>query len=347
MRKTIACLTAVFMMCAVLTACGNDSRGVGENGGNNEKLQIVATIFPQYDWVRQILGEEAENAELTLLLDNGVDLHSYQPTTDDIIKVSTCDLFIYTGGESDAWVEDALRAATNKDMIVINLLEVLGDAVKEEDFVEGMEHDHEHEGEESHEHEDEETHEETQEEEHEHGELDEHVWLSLRHAQTLCSYIADRLGELDSDNAAVYMANAAAYNEQLATLDTGYQTAVDSAPVKTLLFADRFPFRYLVDDYGLSYYAAFSGCSAETEASFETIVFLAEKVNELNLENIMVIQSSDQSIARTVIQSTDAGDQQILVLDSLQSVTASDIASGANYLSLMESNLEVLRDALN
>lgn len=349
MKRIAACLVAVLMIVMMLTACGssNESGNSSESGGNTEKLKIVATIFPQYDWARQILGEEIENAELTLLLDSGVDLHSYQPTTDDIIKISSCDMFIYTGGESDAWVEDAIQTATNDDMVVINLLYVLGDAVKEEEIIEGMEHDHEHEDEESPEHEDEESHEHEDEEDHEHGELDEHVWLSLRHAQTLCSYISDRLGELDPDHADVYGANAVAYNEKLAALDGEYIEAATSAAYDTLLFGDRFPFRYLVDDYGLSYYAAFSGCSAETEASFETVVFLADKTDELGLNNVMVIETSDQSIARTVIENTTSKNQQILVLDSLQSVTSSDITSGASYLSMMESNLEVLKQALN
>jgi len=345
MKKIVACLMAVLMMAVMFTACGNSNNEGNKSGGDSEKLQIVATIFPQYDWMRQILGEEAENAELTLLLDSGVDLHNYQPTIDDIVKISSCDMFIYTGGESDAWVEDALANATNDDMIVINLLDELGDSVKQEEIKEGMEH--EHEDEEAHEHADEDAHEETHDGEHEHGELDEHVWLSLHHAQTLCGYISERLCELDPDHADVYRVNAAAYNERLAALDDEYTEVAANAVYDTLLFCDRFPFRYLVDDYGLDYYAAFSGCSAETEASFETVVFLANKIDELNLENVLVIETSDQSIAKTVIKNTATKDQQILVLNSLQSVTTAGIESGISYLSIMESNLDVLEEALN
>lgn len=499
MKRLASSLLAALMLLAALSGCGSSTQKAPEA----DKLQIVSTIFPPYDWVREILGDQADHAELTLLIDNGVDLHSYQPTTDDMIKISTCDVFIYVGGESDRWVKDALKTATNKDMVVINLLEVLGDAVKEEEIKEGMEHDHDHGHEEidpaavkdrpladwqgdwssiesalnggsldayiahmaeenqsdaaaqkavyaarwksdyptlkisensvsfggvtadyryigyrivesdhgasvwygfettdaaapkyiafsdhgtgEHEHEDEEhdalphfhlrygndslealtamenwsptyfassaSGQEIAEamggHSHEEGELDEHVWLSLKNAQTLSAHIAAKLGELDGANKQRYQTNLTAYSQKLEELYGVYQAAVEGSRYRTLLFADRFPFRYLVDDYGLEYYAAFSGCSAETEASFETIVFLADKVNALDLSSIMVIETSDGSIARTVVQNTNRKDQSILTLNSLQSVTAADIAAGASYLSLMEQNLNVLRQALN
>lgn len=337
---------------------------------DSEKIKVVTTIFPEYDWVKEVLGDNVGNAEITMLLDNGADLHSYQPTAEDVIKIASSDLFIYVGGESDGWVEDALSNSTNPDMQVINLLDVLGDSVKEEEIVEGMEHDHDHEHEheegeehdheegEEHDHEHEEgeehdhEHEEGEEHDHEHEEhdheheSDEHVWLSLKSTQVLVSAIADSLGVVDSANADTYQTNAAAYNEKLSALDAEYAAAVDAASVKTVLFGDRFPFRYMVDDYGLSYYAAFAGCSAETEASFETILFLAEKVNELDLSSVLTIESSDGKIADTIIQSTNDKDQQVLVLDSMQSTTSEDVANGATYLSIMENNLEVLKEAL-
>ena len=308
---------------------------------DSEKIKVVTTIFPEYDWVKEVLGDNVGNAEITMLLDNGADLHSYQPTAEDVIKIASSDLFIYVGGESDGWVEDALSNSTNPDMQVINLLDVLGDSVKEEEIVEGMEHDHDHEHEEGEEH----DHEEGEEHDHEH-ESDEHVWLSLKNTQVLVSAIADSLGVVDSANADTYQTNAAAYNEKLSALDAEYAAAVDAASVKTVLFGDRFPFRYMVDDYGLSYYAAFAGCSAETEASFETILFLAEKVNELDLSSVLTIESSDGKIADTIIQSTNDKDQQVLVLDSMQSTTSEDVAAGAAYLSIMKNNLEVLKEAL-
>ena len=333
MKKIISVLLAVLVLAGILTGCGKGPTG------NNEKLSIVTTIFPEYDWVMNILGDKAPDADVTMLLDNGVDLHSYQPSADDIIKISRCDLFIYVGGESDGWVEDALKEATNKDMVVIDLLDVLGDAVKEEEVKEGMEaeeHDHDHE-------------EEHDEEEHDHeeeAEYDEHVWLSLKNAAVLVGAIRDALVGLDEDNADVYTSNASAYIEELNTLDARYQSAVDAAKVKTVLFGDRFPFRYLVDDYGLDYYAAFVGCSAESEASFETIAFLANKVDELGLSTVLTLEGTNHKIAETIVSTSKNKSAQILSMDSMQSTTSQDVKNGATYLSIMEKNLSVLTDAL-
>ena len=262
--------------------------------------------------------------DITMLLDNGVDLHSYQPTAEDIMKVSDCDLFVYVGGESDAWVDDALKQAKNKDMQVVDLLDVLGNSAKEEEVIEGME----------------------PEEEEEEPEYDEHVWLSVKNAEVLSKAIADALEKVDPDHKDIYQENASAYSEKLKDLDAKYQEVVDGASQKTLLFGDRFPFRYLVDDYGLSYYAAFVGCSAESEASFDTISFLANKVDELGLKDIMAIENSNQKIAKTIIENTKEKNQKILTLDSMQSITSDDVKNGTTYLSVMEKNLEVLKEAL-
>jgi len=331
MKRILTIFLCLFIITGALAGCGTNS-----SNSNDDKLDIVTTIFPEFDWVKQIVGDQPKTAtEITMLLDNGVDLHSYQPSADDIIKISTCDLFIYVGGESDSWVDDALQEATNKDMVVINLLDVLGDAVKEEEAVEGMESEHE----EDHEH----------EEEGEHGEepeYDEHVWLSLRNAEILCTEIADQLCNIDPESKDTYTANLNAYLEELSALDLQYQSVVDSAANKTLLFGDRFPFRYLVDDYGIDYYAAFAGCSAETEASLETIVFLANKVDELQLKTVLTIDSPQHNIADTIVENTTAKDAQVLSLNSMQSATCEDSNNGITYLSIMESNLEVLTIAL-
>lgn len=574
-KKLLAALISAAMTLGSMTGCGNAESGVTASNSNDVKeaqtqetstnevasdteaetedksLKIVTTIFPEYDWVKTVLGDKVSNAELTLLLDNGVDLHSYQPTAEDIVKIQECDMFVYVGGESDEWVEDVLASAENPDMSVINLLDVLGDSVKAEEIVEGMEHEHDHDHEESeahkkevstfednevqnrqlsdwagewqsaypfvldgtldegfehkaesgtmtakeykeyykkgyesdianividgdnntieytytdgrtckstykytgyyiqnwstgtkaamyrfeaedkesgapiyiefndhiiepcaaehfhfrssntsyddivdpenswptffpasfdgddmldafighdhkdededeHDHEDADEHEDDHEdadsdeheheegEEHEHEEeMDEHVWLSLRNAEVLCDSIADELGKIDPANADTYKKNAQAYNEELAALDKEYEAAVAAADKKTLLFGDRFPFRYLVDDYGLDYYAAFTGCSAESEASFETIIFLAEKVNELKLGAIMTIEGPNHDIAETVKNATESKDQKILTLNSMQSTTSHDIKAGVTYLSVMEKNLEVLKEAL-
>lgn len=503
MKKYFRLFLALTMMVGLFTACGREN-ATKSSEDQADKLNIVTTIFPEYDWVREILGDNAENANVTMLLDNGVDLHSYQPTADDILKIADCDLFIYVGGESDDWVEDALKETTNKNMKVINLLDILGDGVKPEEMVEGMqeaEHDHSKEvstfednqvqdrslsdwagswqsaypfaldgtldkafaamadsGEMSAEeykayyqtgyktdlvdvtiqdnhitftYEDgtsstsdyryvgyaiqnwssgtkaamyrfektdaksaaptyiefndhmiesavaehfhlrmsdesfdtivdperswptffpaDLTGEEICEHMMEHGheeEMDEHVWLSVKNAKVLCGAISNALQALDPDHKDEYAANTTAYVEKLSALDTAYQTAVDGAARKTILFGDRFPFRYLVDDYGLNYYAAFSGCSAESEASFETVSFLSGKVNELNLPCVLTIEGRRHKIADTVVQNTDGKDQMILTMDSMQSITADDVKNGITYLSVMEQNLGVLKEAL-
>ena len=507
MKKIITIFLALTMVVGLLVGCGkkNDAE-TGE--ADSDKLKVVTTIFPEYDWVKDILGDKAGSTDLTMLLSNGVDLHSYQPTADDIVKISDCDLFIYVGGESDGWVEDALKESTNKDMKVIDLLEVLGDSVKTEETVEGMqetEHAHDHSKEvstfEDHEVQDRslsdwagswqsaypfaldgtlddafaamaEEGEMTADEyktyyqngyktditnidiagdhiaftyedgkkvgsdykyigyyiqnwstgtkaamyrfeavdrtsgapicvefndhmiesaapehfhirmsnesfdaiidpekswptffpadmtgedlcEHMEGhghdheeEADEHVWLSLKNAKTLVGAISDALQELDPDNKGIYAANAAAYIEKLSALDGAYQSAVDGAARKTVLFGDRFPFRYLVDDYGLSYYAAFAGCSAESEASFETVSFLAKKVDELKLPCVLTIEGKNHKIAETIVENTAEKNQKILTMDSMQSTTSEDVANGTTYLSVMEQNLSVLKEAL-
>ena len=315
MKNVFSALLAALMLVGILTGCTNQAEmptvtaapaGSQAQPAAEEKIRIVTTIFPEYDWVREILGDKADSAEITMLLDNGVDLHSYQPTADDIIKLSDCDLFVYVGGESDEWVEDALKSAASKDRKVIHLLDALGDSVKEEETVEGMQEE---------------------EEDQEEKEYDEHVWLSLKNAKTLVDAISAALQELDPDNKDTYAANA-------------------DAARKTVLFGDRFPFRYLVDDYGLSYYAAFAGCSAESEASFETVSFLARKVDEGKLPCVLTIEGKNHKIAETIVQNTAGKNQKILTMDSMQSTTSQDVANGTTYLSLMAKNLDVLKEAL-
>ena len=499
MKKIISLLLALAMTVGLLAGCGQQN-----DTNKTNKLSIVTTIFPEYDWVKEILGDKAENAEVTVLLDNGVDLHSYQPTADDIVKISDCDLFIYVGGESDGWVDDALKNATNKDMKVINLLDVLKDTVKTEEAMPGMQNEEGHNHGYSHFDDGDvqdrtlsdwdgdwqsvypyvldgaldpvmdkkaESGSKTAEEyhayyetgyqtdvsqitidaendtmcfvkngiaakatyaykgyqiydyesgsrgvryffeatsgdadapkyvqfsdhsiepgkaehfhiyfgndgfdalsqemdnwptyypvdmtgddikedmlEHEEKEYDEHVWLSLKNAETLVNAISKSLQELDPDSKDTYAANSEAYVEKLSALDADYQATVDSATYKTVLFGDRFPFRYMVDDYGLSYYAAFAGCSAETEASFETISFLAGKVDELRLPCVLTIEGAQHKIAETIVQNTAAKNQKVLAMDSMQSATSKDAASGTTYLSIMEKNLSVLRQALD
>ncbi len=333
-------IIAVVLCLALLPASVVISHAAAEEN----RISVVTTIFPIYDWVYRIAGDSA-HADITMLLDSGVDLHSYQPTAADIMKIATCDVFIYVGGESDEWVEDALREAVNPDMVVISLLDCLGDDVKAEEIVEGMEHGHDHE--EDHDH-DEHDHEEDHDHDHNHEEeADEHVWLSLRYAQKLVSAIAAKLAEADPDHADTYRVHADGYCAELSALDAQFAEVTGKAAFKTILFGDRFPFRYLADDYGLTYYAAFSGCSAETEASFQTIVFLAQKVDELGLHAVLTIEGAAHRIAETVIRATVNKDQQVLTLNSMQGITAADVSAGVSYLSVMQANLAVLQEALN
>ena len=351
-----------------VVAAENAAESENVNGSENpseDKETIICTVFPEYDWVCAILGDKKEEYDVKLLLDSGVDIHSYQPTAEDIAKISDCDMFVYTGGVSESWIEETLESAMNKEMQVIALMDVLGERVKTEEVVEGMEHNHveeESSDDENHEeeltasnedthgdeaHESEEEHEEVHDDQaHESTAYDEHVWLSLKNAQVLVEGLEQALSTLDSENEAVFQANADAYIEKLTALDAAYQTAVDEASNKTVLFGDRFPFRYLVDDYGLDYYAAFVGCSAETEASFETVIFLAGKLDELGLNTVFTIENADRKIAETIIQNSTEKNQSIMSLDSMQSTTSKDIAEGATYLSAMKNNLDVLSNAL-
>ena len=313
----------MLLLCiASLSGCGSSTNDLGTS-----KYSIVCTTFPQYDWIREIIGTHAEDFELTFLLDKGGDLHSYQPTAESMAKISSADLFVYVGGESDAWVEDALKGAVNQKMVVVNLIDELGDHIWEEEVVEGMQ-----------------SHEERSNEE---TEYDEHIWLSLGNAAYLTDILSEKIGQIDAENAAYYAENARAYIQELHALDDAYMDAISEAEHDTLLFGDRFPFRYMAEDYHLHYYAAFAGCSTETDASFETITFLSGKVDELGLHTILAIEGSDQRIAEIIKQNTRSQNQEILTMNSLQSVTAKEIENGFTYLGAMRDNLEVLKKALS
>ena len=329
-----------------LCAAGLSVPAFAEDAG--ESVKVVVTVFPAYDWTMQILGDDPAGMEVSWLFNNGVDPHSYQPSMEDILKIADCDLFIYVGGESDKWVNDALAGAVNPDMKVLKLLDILGDAAREEELVDGMQAEETVTEAEAKTGETGEAELDNAEaEKADEAELDEHVWLSLRNAELFCDEIAGALADLDLENAQAYEDNASAYIEQLQALDESYEQTVSDASGDTILVADRFPFRYLTDDYGLHYYAAFAGCSAETEASFETIIFLTQKVDELGLPCVLTIEGSDGKIAETIVQSTASKDQQILTLDSMQSETTDSVQAGESYLGAMEENLKVLQEALD
>ena len=329
MKKFAAFVMVVFAVALALSACGMDSNA---KSSANKKASVVATIYPQYDWLKNILGEYADKVDLKLLIKNGTDLHSYKPSAQDIAAIANADLVVYVGGESDEWIEKALEATPKAGRMQVNLMKVLGDRVKEEEVVEGMqaeEHEHEH---------------------HEHAEApenDEHIWLSLKNAQILVKNLAESVSKIDTANAPVYRANAIIYASMLHDLDWAYDSTVSNASQKTILFGDRFPFRYMVDDYGIKYYAAFVGCSAESEASFETVAFLAGMMDSLSLPVIFTIDGSRSNVALAVRNaSKNSKSVPVLQLNSMQSVTDEQIRSGVDYMSIMKSNLETLKKGL-
>jgi periplasmic solute binding family protein len=310
------------------------SSAAESNSEETKKLSIVTTIFPAYDWVKQVVGDN-KNVEISFLIDKGVDLHSYQASAADIAKITDSDLFVYVGGESDDWAEDIIKE--NPNLKYINMVDSIGEAALAEELVEGMqdEEEHDHEGEEH-------AHEEG---EHEDGEeeIDEHVWLSIKNAETIVSAIEAKLAEIDPDNKAEYEKNANDYLAKLDELDKEYKDTLSSIQNKTIIVGDRFPFRYLVNEYGINYYAAFKGCDAGSEASFETVKFLANKMDELNMTDIFIIDGSKGDLAKTIVDNTKDKNAKVLVLDSMQSTKSSDNAS---YLDIMKKNLEVLKEVL-
>ena len=319
MRRLLSFFLAVLLLFLCLSGCGSTA-----DTQDDGRVRVVVTIFPLYDWVRNIAGD-SPGLDVVWLLDSGVDLHSYQPSVKDMLEISTCDVFVFVGGESDGWIHDALAEASNEQMTVVNLMDSLDSLVREEEALEGMKTE---DGEEE-------------------PENDEHVWLSLQNADAAVSLIADALSAADPANADTYRPNAEAYRAELRSLDSRYREMIETASRSTLLFADRFPFRYLADDYGLTCYAAFAGCSAETEASFEIVAFLAGKADELALPAVLTIDGGDQRLAGTVVQNTKTRDQAILTLNSMQGIGARDLEKGKTYLSVMEDNLAVLTTALN
>ena len=281
------------------------------NDGNSE-LKVVSTIFASYDFAKEIAGEYGE---ITMLLKPGAEAHSYEPTPKDIVAIEECDVFIYVGGENDAWVDNILKSVDTSDMVIIKML----------DLVEKYEEEHE-----DHDHED-------------HSEWDEHVWTSPKNAVVICEAIAKAFCQVNPAREKDYNDNLASYTEKLNALDEAFRTAVENGNRDTLIFGDRFPLRYFIEEYNLQYYAAFSGCSTDTEASPSTIAFLIDKVKEENIPVVLKIELSSDNIARTIADDSGA---KVLTFNTCHNVTANDFKSGATYISLMEQNLEVLKEAL-
>ncbi len=311
-NRTISLIICVVLMLTMLTACA------GTSNTAPTKKTIIATTFAAYDWAKNI-AKGTDTFDIKYLVDSNVDMHSYSPSADDIIEYMNADLVLCIGGESEEWLED-IQLDDNKVCKLIDAADK-----KEEVEIEGAQ--------------------ET-EEEHEEGEIeyDEHIWLSVKNAERCINEIHSRLTLLDNQNEAAYTKNTEEYMNKLAELDGKYTAVVEQGRLKTLLFGDRFPFRYMADDYGLTYYAAFSGCAAEAEASFETIKFLADKIDELGLHAICTI-SPDHVLANAIKNNTKLHTQKIVEFNSMQSISNKE-ADGQSYLDIMQENLYSLRDAL-
>lgn len=323
MKKYLS-LFLVAIIGIFMTACDAKKDNITKD---DNRISIVSTIFPGYDFAKQIAGEKA-NVEL--LLPPGAESHSYEPSPQDIIKIQNADLFIYVGGESDEWVEKILDSMDTK-INVIKMMDVVD--VYEEELVEGMQEEHDH-NTEDHDHD---------AEEHEH-EYDEHVWTSIKNSIKIVDAIGDKLENIDSTNKEYYSKNKNDYEEKLSTLDTKFTDLFNNANSKTLIFGDRFPFRYFVEDYKLNYYAAFPGCSSETEPSTATVAFLIDKVKEESINTIFYIEFSNHNIADTIAESTNA---KTAMLHSCHNVSLEDIENNASYYSIMENNYNTLKGALN
>lgn len=332
MKKFLLIILSLFILSLILDCANKEAAVINESTGVNEKLKeknkikIVTTIYPEYDWLKNIIKGEEDRFDISILMSSGVDLHNFQPTAKDILDIWTADLFVYVGGESDDWAESAIRQAPNVNLKTINLMALLKDKVKIEESKEGMEEEEHHE---------------------EEIEYDEHVWLSLKNAMLVCSALENEIEELDKENEVVYKENLANYLSELTKLDAEYREIVSNAKRKVLLFGDRFPFRYMVEDYGIDYYAAFKGCSAETEASFKTIKFLSDKLSEEDIPYVVKIEKSDEKIARAIIENSSKKDASIETMYSVQAVDKKDIENGETYLSYMKKNAEVLKKVLN
>jgi len=332
MKLKLSVLLALLLTLSLLAGCGAPSRDQSNSGREDGKLHIVTTIFPGYDFTRQIVGDDAT---VTLLLPPGTESHSFEPTPQDIITIQNCDVFLYVGGVSDSWIKGILNSMDTSRMTVLSMMDMVD--VVEEEIKEGMEHDHDHEEDQDHQHSDGDHHEE------EETQYDEHVWTSPVNAKRITQAISDTLCRLDESNAPVFRENTEAYLAKPDELDTTFRQIVQNGKRKLLIFGDRFPFRYFVDEYGLDYYAAFPGCSSEAEPSAATVAFLIDKVREEGVRTVFYIEFSNHLVADSIAEATGA---KTAMLHSCHNVARQELEEGATYISLMERNLETLKGAL-
>lgn len=293
---------------------------------NNDNVSVITTIFPTYDFVRQIAKDKVD---IKMLLKPGEESHSYEPTPKDIKSIQSSDLFIYVGGENDIWIEDILNSMGEYKPHTLKLLDIVPNL--EEEIVPGMQHEDDH------------THVKNEDHTH-HKTIDEHVWTSPKNAILIINQISNIISQKDPVNADFYNKNTQEYVKNLEILDNQFRDVVANSDRKIMLFGDRFPFLYFANEYGLDYYAAFSGCSTETEASPKTIAFLIDKVNQENIPVVFTIEFSNGEIADSIVESTNA---KKLLFNSCHNLTKEQLEQGATYLSLMNENVQLLKEALN
>ena len=320
MKRRICALCLAACLAAALAACGQPP---AEDSG---RLKVVATVFPAYDFARAAAGDAAQ---VELLLPPGAESHSYEPTPADILAVQDCDLFLYLGGESDAWVDMILESVDFRGsaLRMVDCVELL-----EEETVEGMEGGHGH--------------------DHDHGApglgevtgYDEHVWTSPRNAAAITRAVGERMGELDPANAGTYSAGAEAYAAQILELDREFWDFFAGVADRTMVFGDRFPLRYFAEEFNIDYYAAFPGCSTQTEPSAATIAFLTDKVRQEGISTVWYIEFSNHLVADSIAEATGA---ETALFHSCHNVSADDLEAGATYITLMEGNLETLRQHIH
>ena len=335
MKKIIICLLAGLMLACSLSACGavEASKNTSAADAAAGKLNIVCTNFPEYDFVRQIVGSKAN---ITMLLKPGAESHSYEPTPQDIITIQNSSLFVYVGGDSDEWVANVLRSMDRSKMTVFKLMDCVD--LAEEELVEGMQP----EADESEAGAKDEAG--ATSESGEDPEMDEHVWTSPANAMQIVQKLSDTLCTLDAADADTYKANTETYLAKLQKLDNDFRQVIDTGKRREIIVGDRFPFRYFCKEYGLTYYAAFPGCSKDTEANASTVAFLINKVKSDGIPVVFHIELSNEQMCNSICEATGAKSE---LLNAVHNVSDSDFKAGATYISLMEHNVGVLKEALN
>ena len=389
LRKKVGMLALSVIAALSLALYGCAAPTTVPEGQDSTKKNVVAVSFPEYSWASEIIGDASNNINLELIMNTGVDPHSFQASAQDVTKIATADVVIYTGGHSYSWVDDALENATNQNMTIVNMMDVLdhellaeapisnnvvdGQAAAEASDAHSHDHAHDHATEEAHAHDHEHAdaahdHDHATEEAHahdhdhdhahshghahgddleSHNHADEHVWLSPHRAIHVSEAISNALATVDPDNATAFSTNTKAYTQELHELEESYIKAVEESPRDTVVIADRFPLRYLFDDLNLKYYAAFDGCTTDSEASFETIASLAEKSKELDLKTMLIVGESSQDLAQSVIKTSGLEGVSVELFNPIEGVAQEQIASGTTYVSIMNSNLDVLKTALS